>query len=798
MKKVLKNILIVILLGVFTLAPVFVGAQAALPPPGSGVVGPPAPEETSDGGIFGSAFSKIGDVVTSIIEIPNNIMIGIGNAALRLVGFFTWLASVFLNEIIQFSIVEMSQQVNTISAINIGWEAFRDIANLTFIFIILFIAIGLIIGNETYNTRSVMVRLIIVALLINFSLFFTKVVIDSSNILAIEFYKKTGIEEARAADSGFAGMLMGVTNVGSIYSLEAGGVTNLSGVTGDRIAGVLTKPTEFFVMLIMSAVFLLVLTFVFIAMGVLLLSRFVMLIFLMVASPLAFAAYILPSTASWTRQWWNNLIKNAFFAPAFFILMWFVMNMVTSTEFRNLSGYTDDQTIPQLILGNSFGIAMNFFLVTAFLIGAMSLATSMSINGAGGVIRIGNKLGKFGRGFVAQRTVGKAAGAIGTRYNEASARVAKRLDTKATTGLGRATQFVAKNIPLAGAIDRGISGGLKTAAEAGYGAKKPSVVAREKKARSAELAGIQRKDEFKQALEAWSANPTDATVKTSIRDKVEGLSKKEVTAMDTKKLIKIAQFLDKDQMEAIEKAKDPDNKDVDKFTDAEQRQIKEARQQPLTDALDNYSDAKKVLKDSPSAEAAANVAQATDALKNFINGMSKKEKQSLSSEQLEKISGPDILGQGEFDALAKEVNTETKNAMRAARIKVLREAISATTPDPGMIASAVKDFKPKDFMKAVPDELKKNKEVVKNYTVDHLAAMVDIEGGMLPSVLAEIRTNIDANRAEGLAGDQKRAYEQIETWMKTSAGKSLFNIEEEKSSVVAGAKYGGPTDTSSS
>ena len=69
-----------------------------------------------------------------------------------------------------------------------GWGAVRDVANIFFILMLLYVAIKTVLSlNVTDNKRLVGV-IIIVALLINFSLFTTKVVIDASNILAKIFY----------------------------------------------------------------------------------------------------------------------------------------------------------------------------------------------------------------------------------------------------------------------------------------------------------------------------------------------------------------------------------------------------------------------------------------------------------------------------------------------------------------------------------------------------------------------------------------------------------------------------------
>jgi hypothetical protein len=72
--------------------------------------------------------------------------------------------------------------------VNQGWAVIRDIANVLFIFTLLYIAITHILQAGTSGTKKLLTGLIVAALLINFSLFFSKIIIDGGNILARVFY----------------------------------------------------------------------------------------------------------------------------------------------------------------------------------------------------------------------------------------------------------------------------------------------------------------------------------------------------------------------------------------------------------------------------------------------------------------------------------------------------------------------------------------------------------------------------------------------------------------------------------
>ena len=71
-----------------------------------------------------------------------------------------------------------------------GWTMVRDIANAVFIFLLLYLGIKTVLGLGDWKKPVGMI--IVVALLMNFSLFFTKVVIDVSNLAAYQFYNAIG------------------------------------------------------------------------------------------------------------------------------------------------------------------------------------------------------------------------------------------------------------------------------------------------------------------------------------------------------------------------------------------------------------------------------------------------------------------------------------------------------------------------------------------------------------------------------------------------------------------------------
>ena len=79
-----------------------------------------------------------------------------------------------------------------------GWAVVRDLSNLFFILILLYIAVKIILDLGGSEAKKMIAKVVVIALLINFSMFFTQVVIDTSNILALVFYNKLQVDTKNA------------------------------------------------------------------------------------------------------------------------------------------------------------------------------------------------------------------------------------------------------------------------------------------------------------------------------------------------------------------------------------------------------------------------------------------------------------------------------------------------------------------------------------------------------------------------------------------------------------------------
>lgn len=200
------------------------------------------------------------------------------------------------------------------------WVVVRDFSNMLFIFILLYTGVQTILGLG--NWRSTVLRVIIMALLINFSLFFTRVVIDAGNILAV------GVYEA-----------MGVVKTGPSAILKPGGPVerNLSEslVANFQPQQFLSKAgkvggTNSTIIFIVAAIVNLFAAYVMFSVALIFVGRLLAFWFLMIASPFAFISIALPRGNIF--DWWmSTLLNQSFVAPVFLFLLYVLMKILSAS-----------------------------------------------------------------------------------------------------------------------------------------------------------------------------------------------------------------------------------------------------------------------------------------------------------------------------------------------------------------------------------------------------------------------------------------------------------------------------------
>lgn len=381
---------------------------------------------------------------------------------------FAYICAFFFDLAIQLSLNSSSYALDFLSS---SWTLARDIANMSFIFMLVYIAFIIIFEADTTNTVKMLATVIIVALLVNFSFFFTRLVIDSGNIVASQFYNAIQAPPIGAtAGQGWAAN----TAAASIASGASGGQTKdlTAGIMGAlQIQGLFSNASfqQFVNNPNSSAMYLLTtLSLIYIFMGVMFgilagsflfagakfMMRVVGLWVVLFMSPIAFASKALAIRAPFAKQLWekwsSSLIEFTIYPAVYLFMFWvlskFVAQMGSGSLFNGLynaasasAGSGDSNFLINIATAMAnVGIRMGF--IVALMYAALSVADMVSKTGNGLAKSFssfaGNAVTGGALGFLGRNTLGRFGGAMLSqeqrlgRPNSGQARVGAWLSTR--------------------------------------------------------------------------------------------------------------------------------------------------------------------------------------------------------------------------------------------------------------------------------------------------------------------------------------------------------------------------------
>jgi len=342
-----------------------------------------------------------------------------------------------------------TSQIHIVKA---GWEVSRDVANTVFILFLVIIAFATILRLERYGIKQLLPKVIIIALLINFSYIICAVIIDISNITASVFANQ--IQEY-TGHGGASGRFVDSLNLVSTFSPVQAGCSELSSSATVPIqfwgadgmgppetimksprALCLEAETEsaintskeiasafitFIITASVGSIVLLIAAFTLFAGGIMLLIRIVMLWFLLMFVPLIFLCYIMPNLRSLWQKWWSTFLRWCFFAPAYAFFIWLAMKVSIEGQTKQIAEQASQSFNKESALGTVFtsdpgGSLIHLLFIIALLLGGIVAASKFGIYGAGATMKIVQRTGKNVRGWTGRQAMkparGLAAGAL--------------------------------------------------------------------------------------------------------------------------------------------------------------------------------------------------------------------------------------------------------------------------------------------------------------------------------------------------------------------------------------------------
>ena len=280
-----------------------------------------------------------------------------------------------------------------------GWGLVRDFCNLFFIFILLYVAFSTILNVHNFNTKQIIINVVVIGLFINFSLFATQLIIDASNITARVFYNSDAIKITENGANGVTeatpGLVVGeggviplsaalVNKVNPqnliLHSKEVNNIPDKEGrAKSNADAAENLGAGSFILIVIIASAVNIVGIIVFLSVGLMFIARVIGLWLAMIMAPLAFFTYILPEQMAgikmigW-KNWWPETFKLAFLAPVFMFFMYIILKFLSLDLIADVS----NKTISKDGLGFFVATLIPFAFIMILMLKAKGIAKDMS------------------------------------------------------------------------------------------------------------------------------------------------------------------------------------------------------------------------------------------------------------------------------------------------------------------------------------------------------------------------------------------------------------------------------------
>lgn len=280
------------------------------------------------------------------------------------------------------AVAQYNNFINSQAVVN-GWHIVRDVCNMFFVVILLIIAFATILNQEKYSYKTWLPKLILMAVLINFSKTICGLLIDVTQVVMLTFV------------NAFKGMAAGnlISNLGILEVVTL--ANNSSDIGFWAIVGAY----------VLGLFYMIIALVVIVTMLAMLVMRMVMIWVYVVLSPAAYLLSAFPGGQKYSGMWWSEFTKNLIVGPvlAFFIWLSFtsLQSYSVSDDFK-IDGSTNTESMAKELTldpNESYGakkkgnattkageldVFLKFIISIGMLIGGLKI--SSEIGGAAGGI----------------------------------------------------------------------------------------------------------------------------------------------------------------------------------------------------------------------------------------------------------------------------------------------------------------------------------------------------------------------------------------------------------------------------
>ncbi len=303
-----------------------------------------------------------------------------------------------------------------------GWKIVRDIVNMFFILGLVIISFATILRIETYGIKQLLPKLIIVAILINFSFLACGIIIDASNIPAKYF---AGQLKALGEEGQGAGLILSSAMIDNPVQTEppeipengeSGNGENGNGENGKSEGIALQSLAHFAITMLFQTGVLMLASFVILIGAILLVVRMAALWLLVILAPFAWFFGIFPALKAQTSKWWSNFFKYAFFAPIYIFFVWLSIRIMGVLEIGPINTESASNMFASQAFQGAIQAFTHFVIIVILLLGAPIVAMSTGIYGSNAVIKGAQGMAKKGTSLP-WRGVRSGAKALGQKFD---------------------------------------------------------------------------------------------------------------------------------------------------------------------------------------------------------------------------------------------------------------------------------------------------------------------------------------------------------------------------------------------
>lgn len=302
------------------------------------------------------------------------------------------------------------------------WSVSRDLGNIVGLFLFFLSAIPMIFGfSEGIGARKYITKLIMFAILMNFSYPITKSVIDFTNVFALNVYgmatSQDGVNynyQGNPAnkgwlinDYGFSYQFMQLLGIQRVNDdLSSIDISNTAGgkVVQKGIAGVNSSGSMLVLVLITAAS-----AIIFAQAAMVFLTRTVLMFICIISSPIMFLGGILPPNKyfnidDWVNTWMKRFVAGALVAPVMIICVWISMRLISFTMGISNDPSTPAQMFLMVLSLLAFQKLIGFSASMLDDLGEKAAAIGGKLGG-----RMMNATGRMGAG-ITRNTIGRGLG----------------------------------------------------------------------------------------------------------------------------------------------------------------------------------------------------------------------------------------------------------------------------------------------------------------------------------------------------------------------------------------------------